>query len=153
MNIILDIDYTLIDSHGYDLTERPYLEEFLYYLFSRFKNVSIWTAGSVEWFDYVNKKIFSKYLKDEKFHHVWTFDNCKIVYGSYGSQEIIKPLNSIYDNEYNNFNTIIIDDTEFTFSENILNAINIKKFFLENDKDDELMGIIPLIENKIIELK
>uniref|UniRef100_A0A6C0AEK9 Uncharacterized protein n=1 Tax=viral metagenome TaxID=1070528 RepID=A0A6C0AEK9_9ZZZZ len=47
-----------------------------------FKNVSIWTACSVEWFDYVNQKIFSKYLKNEKFHHVWTFDNCKIVYDS-----------------------------------------------------------------------
>lgn len=67
-NIILDMDKTLIEGYfsiKHDkmvIEERPYLGQFLKFVFEHFDNVSIWTNANKEWFDYVYNTILYKYM-------------------------------------------------------------------------------------------
>jgi hypothetical protein len=153
MNIILDMDQTLI----FEVHRRPYLDVFLEICFLKFQNVSIWTAASQEWFDYVNentftpilKEISDKYLRSFKFDFVFTRNRCSLVKDSESIFTdvffIEKRLNKLFKSkekykDYTKDNTIVLDDDAFTFRKNYGNALRIFPYFGNTGPvDDELI--------------
>ena len=83
MNLVLDMDQTLIDGWiDQKVTPRPHLKQFLKLCFQDFQHVSIWTAASKGWYDYVYKKVFEDILNslDREFHFVFTNEKCNNVW-------------------------------------------------------------------------
>ncbi len=151
MNIILDMDGTLIDNIGFTPYARPHLKNFLNFCFHNFQHVSIWTAASPEWFQVVNQHIFQHLLEGRTFHFVWTRDRCTITTASYLDYDeldgrnnefvlcypgrIEKRLTKVYKafkKQYNRHNTLIVDDLPETYSKNYGNAIPIHKYEYNN---------------------
>lgn len=154
MNIILDIDGTLIDDKGL-LIGRPHLEEFLKYCFENFETVSIWTASSESWYQsvykYVLKEILDKY--NFKFYKVLTGERCtKVVlnfYSLYPTRVSIKPLVKLWkgNNVFTKYNTLIIDNTPNTFQRNYGNGIPIPTFNFSNQTDKYLLKLIKFLDH------
>ncbi len=156
MNIILDMDQTLIDGivdfsfvpfdSSIKIIPRPYLKEFLKFCFESFQYVSIWTAASEKWFESVNKEIFKPILEElngelnnkYKFDFIFTSNQCTIVwtYSEWHGQSIMhkeKRIRRLHKScskypQYTIDNTIIIDDTKITFKNNYGNGIHINPF-------------------------
>ena len=153
MNIILDMDGTLINDK---MEPRPHLKDFFRYIFEKFNHVSIWTLASVQWYTMAYERVFKPLLPlGKSFHFVWCRVNYKVsqpsILGGIFSMNlastgtgIIKPLTEVYKRfpiVYNPYNTLIVDDTPFTYSENPGNAIKVSTFG-NNMGDRELPDII-----------
>jgi len=156
-NIILDMDGTILDHLQLTVNclpqpiGRPYLDVFMKYIFNNFERVSIWTAGTKEWFQLCYYRVLKEYIPEGKlFDFVLTREDFKNFYP-------LKPLYFIYNKfpAYNVTNTLIVDDTPITYSQNIENAIGIKSFFYdlltkeERKNDCELIKLIDVLERKI----
>jgi hypothetical protein len=166
-HIILDIDQTLIGwlpeiSHvdnveiefnknlhrvdGWVVQYRPYLGDFLNFLFKQFKSVSIWTASSQQWADDVVNKILYPLMNSQyKFRSVLSRDHLPRRTGY--PLRYYKPLKLFWDTykDMNAENTLIIDDREKNFSQNESNGILIPKYSFGNQKDNHLKNIQPLL--------
>jgi hypothetical protein len=154
MNLILDMDGTLIDGFYNDYNEviikkRPFLKLFFKFVFNNFDNVSIWTNANFEWFNIIYENEL-KYLIPEgkSFDFVKTRET-SITYP-------LKDLEIIYIDspQYNENNTFIIDDCPETYQKNISNSIPIEIYNYEYEQniskiDTELLRIIKLFENKL----
>jgi len=169
--LVLDMDGTLLDFTKPPLSQsnrfsmfappepepvaRPYLREFLQYVFKYFKKVSIWTAGTLSWYNKCFQKVLSSCIPEGKgFDFVYTRNHFAYV-------RVVKPLTLVYANspEYNPLNTIIIDDNPNTYELNRKNAIGIKPFYYDlieqkylNDLDNydfELLKLIKVLQRKI----
>jgi len=139
---------------NYRIFYRPYLINFLKYV-SQFFNISVWTAATKLYADFIVENIFPKEIKPEfVFHSMHT---------EYGLRRYFrfKPLELVYDsypNEYNKKNTIIIDDLNDVYLANPNNCISIKPFKIFTDRlhifnttyesDTSLLDIIPQIKQK-----
>jgi len=164
-NIILDMDGTILDNiplsrfkqtiyHNVFLPqpiERPCLKQFMIYVFNKFERVSIWTAGTKEWFELCYNKVLKKYIPEGKrFDFVLTREHFTLLFP-------LKPLSFVYKKYilYNNTNTLIVDDNPITYSQNIENAIGIKPFFYDllsqkqREIDCELLKLIDVLERKL----
>ena len=172
MNLILDMDETLIYSkiNNYsiyaDPIPRPHLKEFLEFVFTNCKNVSIWTHGLKQWYDIVYEKVLKDLIPEGKtFHFVRTREtpigsyddfiqiNKKLYKINPGISSIsfLKPLLVIYKNypdEYNKNNTFIIDDNPTTYLLNKENVIAIKPYNGIDNLDTELLRIMNFIKKK-----
>ena len=172
MNVILDMDETLIThkinpySIFADPIPRPHLKEFLIFLFSNCKSVSIWTHGIKPWYNIVYNKILKNFIPEGKsFHFVITRDttignyndiieiNKKLrnINANISSISLLKPLFVIYKKypeQYNKNNTFIIDDNPITYLLNQENAIAIKSYNNIDNSDTELLRIMNLIKQK-----
>lgn len=171
MNIILDIDNTLVFGYNDEKTNktvlyrRPFLQDFFQFIFARFATVSIWTNASERWFSHVNYTVFSKIMPaDKKFYCVITKkdpdskEGEKGVYlnvenmihfgvhtGSATGNSMLKPLTYLYQlfpDIYNSRNTLILDDNPATYAENIANAITIKPYYLIEETTDKIIHIV-----------
>jgi hypothetical protein len=170
INIVLDMDQTLIDGHyitgNGDLTvsARPYLKEFLIWCFDNFDNVSIWTAASKQWFDYVNQNIFKPILQSigKKFDKVWVGDRVTFAwqYSEWHGHSVNtkqKRLSKLYrqnrnigGNPYNKHNTIMVDDSKASFQINYGNGIEVKPWYsggYKPDEDTELKELMVYFDN------
>jgi len=171
MNIILDMDETLIHrlfvkNRIYaEPIARPHLKEFLEFIFANSKNVSIWTHGLKEWYDFVYKKVLKDLIPEGKtFHFVRTREtsigdyvdfiqiNKKLrdINSGIPSISFLKPLLVLYKKypgEYNQNNTFIIDDNPTTYLINKENAIAIKPYNGIDNSDTELLRIMKLIKD------
>jgi len=167
--IILDMDGTLGDHVPIQLQKkiqgaplevepiaRPYVDLFIKYLFKRNFKVSIWTAGTSEWFKKFYTKVIEPCMPPGKIlEFVYTRADYDYIRGT-------KPLSKVYaaNPEYNPNNTTIIDDNPLTFIENEDNAICIKSFFYDliepkyradlEHYDYELLRLIKVLEQKIL---
>lgn len=147
MNLILDMDGTLIDNYWciktyrQNIVPRPYLKDFFEFIFQHFERVSIWTNAFQDWYDEVYEKVFRYYIPEGKsFHFVRTREDL------YHIRRFVKPLSEIYEKypEYNSYNTLIIDDIPKTYSLNLENAIPILPYLylhMDNDENNENIGI------------
>lgn len=139
MNIILDLDGTLIFGveHPALCKPRPFLREFLFYCFSNFQRVSIWTASSADRYNKIREVILNPILKDIKmeFDFEWTSEKCTVKwkqtgYGLTSTYLLHKKLKKLWTKKpYNKSNTIIIDDTASTFQLNYGNGILIPSYY------------------------
>lgn len=170
-NVILDMDGTLLDNIPpklqdpsykhikkntiYQPIARPHLKDFLEYVFRNFKRVSIWTAGTKEWYEQCYGEVLRHYIPEGKsFDFVLTREDFQRYYP-------VKPLSFVYKThpEYNSTNTLIVDDNPVTYSENVENAIGIKSFFFDlltkeqrgnlNCHDFELLKIVVIMDKML----
>ena len=153
LSLVLDMDGTLIShiargptTEEYLPVARPYLFWFLCACFENFLCVSIWTAAEPRWYYRVSDMVLqpillevSKYLgKPCSFSFVWSRKACRVIVPGYTPNSppvhMTKPLDRIWAKDrrpycyYTADNTIIVDDNEQTFVENLENAIHIPKF-------------------------
>ena len=176
LNIILDLDETLINSQAFeDITpqekkkfmrrfknhnmdgyylvcERPHVQDFLDYVFKNF-NVSVWTAASELYAKFVIKNVIL--VKPERKLEYFFWDkHCKISRKKFNKQP--KNLNLLIDNlaEYYKDNTLIIDDLDDVYKVQKCNSIPAIAFDVSeqnSDGDNFLQNIIPVLEKLRIE--
>lgn len=163
MNIVLDIDETLIHSkrtpdrnaklklnfggpETYHVVMRPGLKEFLRFVFKNFQTVNIWTAGTQ---DYAYK-IMSNILTKSQQQKLKFFNTRKhVVAGT-------KPLSKIFntpeavDLDIHPYNTIIIDDKLDVIQHNPGNGILIPAF--TGDMSDTYLFKLIVVLQGLLEL-
>jgi|688.fasta_scaffold185111_3 hypothetical protein len=150
-NLVLDLDNTIISSltkdefenrkidnkvkfqpvcNGlYYTMERPYLNEFLNYIFPRF-HVSVWTAASKDYAQEIIEKFIIKGKKNRKLRGFLYNSHCK------ESMDLINPktmkdLRYLYVSKnklFNPNNTVIIDDLKEVLNNNKKNSIDSEYF-------------------------
>ena len=159
MNIILDMDETLLSGFYINddlvfIEERPFLDAFFLYIFSRFENVSIWTHATTNWFLYCYDRVLKKYLPEGKtFFQVITRDNDFIPLRPNLAKRL-KDFYRLFPNHHK-YNTFILDDNPCTYVHNIKNSIPIKPysgitwFGGKNVYDSELLNIIQYLEKHL----
>jgi NLI interacting factor-like phosphatase len=167
MNIILDMDQTLIDGiFGLDVTPRPHLNTFLKWCFENFTNVSIWTAASNEWYDYVYINVFKDILEslNTSFHFVFTSNRCTNVwtYSEWDGcskrtiEKRVRKLHRYKSEKYRDYtidNIIIVDDVKSTFTSNYGNGIQISPFINYGGigkNDNDLLKLIIYLRDVVI---
>ena len=156
MNIILDVDGTLVDGDGYNVWSRPFLKEFIEFCFATFITVSIWTAASEDWYQLVYQSTLKALLPPNKsFLFVFTGNRCvsetdwdAIESGEFYPRTIsVKPLSKVWRKfkQLNRHNTLILDNTCTTYSRNFGNAIPIETFERQDTTDRELFKLMQWI--------
>jgi TFIIF-interacting CTD phosphatase-like protein len=175
-NVLLDLDETLISAKTetelencnldlsnfkvitmdhYFIYERPFLQDFLDWLFDNF-NVSVWSAGSKDYVFYIVEHIIYK-NKKRKLDFILYADHCDLV------PPKTKPKNLDYmffGNKHTPHikrdNTVIVDDLNKVYNNQPDNCIPIYPFDVckkGSEIDDELLKIADDIkeyfENKI----
>jgi len=147
-HVILDIDHTLLvaecdvfEEEIIGVTLRPYLKEFLLFLFGEFSTVSIWTAGDEEYAEEIVEKHLGPLIGKNKFFFVWSGKRCTLDRAlprrgldsrEFTFEEVpYKNLSKVFGvyKELDWFNTMIVDDTKRTFMNNYGSALHIRKFY------------------------
>lgn len=171
-NLILDLDNTIISSLTkeeytkrkidpkvkftsvcdglYYTLGRPYLDEFLKYIFQHF-NVSVWTAASKDYAIEIIKKYIIKGNKNRKLKSFLYDVHCKESIDNI-NPKTPKDLRYLFSNKktgYNKDNTVIIDDLKDVIKYNKKNVIDSEYF--DASKKDALKDIFLL--NLIKDLK
>jgi TFIIF-interacting CTD phosphatase-like protein len=174
-NIILDLDQTLISSEyitkfnfkrngkkmityqyaimpsHFIIFARPYLQQFLDFLFKHF-NVSVWTAASKEYGLFIiDKFILTK--PNRKLDFFFYSYHTKL---SIKKEQRLKSISLLWTmfrlRKYNLKNTFIIDDNSDVYDAQPYNTLRIKEFFYEeNEENDvELLRIKEKLQKLII---
>lgn len=173
-NIILDLDQTVISAEAseeldfkkyqeksklfrsdnmdgyYMVYSRPYLQEFLDYIFKNF-NVSIWTAASKDYALFIIEKIILDKKVDRKLDFIFFSYHCDI---SKKTKKYSKELCTLWDIHklpgYSSKNTVIIDDFKTDVHKSQPNNCIISppfKFTKDGSENDTfLKDIIPQLE-------
>lgn len=161
LNLVLDMDSTLISNLGVQIIPRPHLQPFLTFCFRNFKSVSIWTAADATWFAAVNHALFQPIMKristnigkhcQFRFVFVRPQGTIKFVIRPevhFAPRPIfVKELSKLWNSpvrfpDFTQHNTLIVDDTPETFSQNYRNAILIPAFASNNTQDHELLKLM-----------
>jgi TFIIF-interacting CTD phosphatase-like protein len=162
INVVFDLDETLIFSipmkqvpailpdwlkkfkthkmaEDFLVVERPGLQKFLDWVEQNFR-ITIWSAGSPEYVDFIRKNVFGK----RKVYNVFNSKDCEVSQKIYGTH-FIKNLELLWDKYnlkgYGPDNTLIIDDLRKNTTPQPNNSIHSKKFIStkkESLKDNEL---------------
>jgi len=158
LNILLDLDQTLIysnsnnknkhdfivkfDTEEYYVRKRPGLDIFLKYCFDNFKTVSVWSAGE----DNYVKQIVSNIFGNRNPHILWSRNTTE----TFNKHVCVKPLKKVFINypEMNHTNTLILDDNPTTAVFNKLNWIRAECYSGEQD-DIFLYNLILYLNNYI----
>jgi TFIIF-interacting CTD phosphatase-like protein len=124
--------------------KRPYLNEFLEFAFTYFKNVVVWSAGQEDYVHEMCKHIFKNFPCPDL---IMTRKHC-----DYNEKDnsLFKPLTKLYQllPDANQSYTIMIDDRDDVMSKNLNNGIVIPPYTpsLQNlssiQKDDNLLKLI-----------
>lgn len=181
-NIILDLDETLLstvdikdknDTKGvndldalqmktefkfYDflITPRPYLQDFLKFLFTNF-NVSIWTAASKDYACYIVDNLITPAKSNRKLTCLFFDMHRNIsekIYNAPKKLELLWSHFNLYD-DFNEKNTIIIDDLQDVkksqpSSTYQIPAFDVRKAGYENDR--ELKKLKKLLSENLVGL-
>jgi 2-hydroxy-3-keto-5-methylthiopentenyl-1-phosphate phosphatase len=172
MNIFLDLDNTCIYSiesenykkkkwmndfkshkmeNSFVVFERPGLQKFLNWLFKNF-SVYVWSSGTKPYVEWIVKNIIEN--ENRKVKKIFHLTHCKKSQKKYGSHNI-KKMDLLWDSfdleDIGPYNTLIIDDLEDVFMNNLKNSIPIKEFITSKKSinDNELESI----KKKLIKLK
>lgn len=142
-------DITRIHGATIPVYKRPYMHEFLDFLFANFTDVAIWTAADSSWLNVNLNGVLRPYKN--KFLFTWdrSMLDTNVSYPFYS-----KPLEKIWDKypEYNKSNTLIIDDTKNITKTNNDNHILISKFLpkKENKFDMTFLNMINELNLRMI---
>jgi RNA polymerase II subunit A small phosphatase-like protein len=120
------------DEHWYFTLKRPFLDEFMKYVFDNFK-VAIWTAGGS---DYASEAISRAGIDKNKLEFFWTSERCTMKYDfETGFRYGVKNLEKVHKSlGWDLNNVLIVDDVQKTAINNYGNLIHIKEFC--NDRSD-----------------
>jgi len=163
-HLILDIDGTLVHTMAHDgffegpdyedldlrlcSYKRPGLDDFIEFCFTHFQSVSLWTAGTQEYAEFIAKSIAPP---GYQFLFILTRIHCKdhpFIEGT-----LVKDMNDLWASEIaqtfqlNESNSIIIDDNEDYCSANPRNAIVVKTWKYLHASDFTLPTLQNYLEN------
>ena len=150
INLYLDLDETLIYAidmryrktlptyieqfkhhnfeNAYVILERPGLQEFLDWAFEHFA-VSIWSAASPDYVDYIAKTIVS--TKHRRLHRILNSDNCDQSMKLYGDDHL-KKLDMLWEHyrlpNHGPDNTVLLDDLCLNMRSQPQNCVRVVKF-------------------------
>jgi TFIIF-interacting CTD phosphatase-like protein len=131
-------DILIIDDHKFYVKKRPYLIQFIEYIFDNF-TVAIWSAGNRIYVEPIVDFIFGDYK--QFIHFIYSKEDC--IRELYNEREIfLKPIDNILS--YEPFEIIILDDNDQTFIKNINNAIKISAWY-GNENDTKLLECINIL--------
>ena len=134
----------------YIIFERPYVQDFLDTLFKEY-NVAVWTAASKDYALFVINEIILK-KPERKLDFIMFSYHCDISKKLYSTPKKLKLIFDILDiPNYNEDNTIIIDDLDDVYKAQPSNCINIKGFEILDEQsgyDKELKHMIKRVEEK-----
>jgi hypothetical protein len=169
LNIILDLDNTLICSisknvktppilnyslnhtyyQNYIIYGRPYLHYFLTEI-NKFANISVWTAAGKEYANFVVNHFFPPSIKLTFFYHGEHTE--QLMRSSYK----MKPLNYLferYPNHFNKYNTLIIDDLPFVIQSNKEYSIQITPFEINESKINNYYDLMTILnDNELVKI-
>jgi TFIIF-interacting CTD phosphatase-like protein len=139
LNVVLDMDATLIDHDGDTPIARPHLERFLYYCFDTFTRVSLWTAANEPWMQEVHSRILKPILDQHGFafdfmHHR---DQCTARDGF--NMKFLEQLYETFPGRYDCTNTLIVDDSPLIRKCNPHNTVPVPAFDADENPDDEVL--------------
>ena len=153
-NVILDLDQTLISAepveefkpkknrdfvkHNMDgyyyVFERPYLQEFLTFLFKNF-NVSIWTAATKDYALFIVDKVILKNKKERKLDYIFFSYHCGISEDLQDGTKALRMFWNVYNMPgYSEKNTLIVDDYDEVRNTQPDNCIVAPSFEYNNDQ-------------------
>lgn len=160
-NFILDLDQTLISAepceeydfkknkqkakkfvfHNMDnyyiVFERPGLQKFLTYLFDNF-NVSIWTAATKDYALFIIDKIIIAGNTNRKLDYIFFSYHCDISKKLKNNTKNLAVLWDIYKlKEFNEDNTVILDDYDEVQNTQPKNCITAKPFEFKDENSNE----------------
>ena len=134
----------------YIIFERPYLQQFLTFLFKNF-NVSIWTAASKDYALFIIDKIIRAGNKDRTLDYIFFSYHCGISKKlKKGSSKELSILWSYYKlPNYNENNTVILDDyIEDVYKNQKTNCIIAKPFEFK-DEDSNKDKFLKELQSKL----
>lgn len=152
-HIWLDMDETLLygDPDTFMATGRPYLLEFLAYIFQNFETVNIWTAAGQWWYNRAYAQVLKNTLPEgRQFENVWCGRCTSVIdYNDEYGHEFrdpyykVKQLKKVWRRfrNMNCHNTLILDNTRRTYERNYGNAIPITDY-VGGKEDDELKKLV-----------
>lgn len=164
--IILDLDETLIHSETnptkminpdftftitgekYYVRKRPGLDQFLVYLFKKFKVIGVWTAATR---DYATKIVNNIFLPEQKARLKYFMSRKHMIKGQKALHRIFDSTTDQECTACTRYNTIMIDDNPDVLENNPGNAIQIPQW-LGKGKDDYLFKLMIVLQS-IIDLK
>jgi hypothetical protein len=130
---------------------RPHVHNFIEFASKYFDKIFLWSAGLNGYVYAIQEEIF--YHSDIKPSLIWSRSDCVKKNGIF-----YKPLSKFYKYAEkfgaNATNTLILDDNELTFVENISNAIHIPVYEVEKtteDNDGNSIIIEPVTKKKVLE--
>jgi TFIIF-interacting CTD phosphatase-like protein len=168
LNCVLDLDNSIISSLSlreikkmkninarkltyhtmegyYRVYSRPYLKEFLEYLFENF-DVSVWTAASRDYASFIIDNIIIDGKKDRKIKMFLYDNNCDESQKMY-NENSPKDLRYLYNfNGYHKCNTIIIDDLADVFKANPKQTIRAPYFDAKKDESENDRFLLQAME-------
>jgi RNA polymerase II subunit A small phosphatase-like protein len=148
-NLFLDIDNTLVNSVMYSnnrikVYKRPYLDEFLDYVFKHF-NVSIWTAANKNYAQYIiNTVILVK--PDRTLHYLLYDEHCKLSKTFYGNLKDLRLLTKNLLLPISLKDTYLLDDLESNCLQQKAQCINIQPYNTKNTKDMRLLQVLEYLK-------
>jgi len=162
--LILDLDGTLVDSYhnsvdvkttlepipidgNMRIYMRPGLDAFLEECSLCF-TLAVWSASSKDYVEAVVKAIFDPL--GIKLAFVWSGERCVRKWDHFHGELItIKPLRKIWRRRtWHRQNTLIVDDTPRTYSQNYGNAVRIPTWSCSDESDMELERILDILRYK-----
>lgn len=175
-NIILDLDQTLISGEAveeydfennkkkakkfnyhnmdsyYVIFERPGLQKFLDFLFNNF-NVSVWTAASKDYGLFIIDKIILANKPNRKLDWFFFSYHCNVSSYLLNNTKDLRILwNIINIPNYNENNTVIIDDYDEVYKTQVNNCIIAKPFkFLDDNSEND--DYLKKLEPQLIKMK
>jgi TFIIF-interacting CTD phosphatase-like protein len=172
-NIILDIDETLIHTRmdaceadhiftiektKYYVLYRPYLHEFINFIFTNFETINLWTAATYDYAKNIVSRLLLNMLTDKSQLSKLKFFNTRQQVSKDGAKKLAKLFSTDYAKSLNIIenNTIMIDDKPSVFNYNTGNGFIIPAW--TGQKDDtfllKLQHVITVIqkENLIIDV-
>jgi TFIIF-interacting CTD phosphatase-like protein len=149
-HVILDIDNTLVDTRERPIFnrastlkiaspdmyvyERPHLDALLNWLFKNY-TVSLWTAGSKPYADWIEKNVIGV-RHGKSLRHVLSARDCQTSVDMYGTLKSLRYLNQI-DPSIKTDNVLLVDDMLSNCLHQRQNCVLVKAFDA-SEPDDEL---------------
>lgn len=137
----------------YIIFERPYLQQFLTFIFKNF-DVSIWTAASKDYALFIIEKIIIAGNKDRKIDYIFFSYHCSLskTYKKGSSKELSILWNKFKLPDFNENNVVIFDDYFEDVHKNQKENCIIAKPFEFNDKDSHKDKVLKILEKYLKEI-
>lgn len=137
----------------YIIFERPYLQQFLTFIFKNF-NVSIWTAASKDYALFIIEKIIIAGNKDRKLDYIFFSYHCGLSkkYKKDSSKELSILWNKYKLPGYNENNVVIFDDYFEDVHKNQKENCIIAKPFEFKDEDSNKDKVLKILEKYLKEI-
>jgi hypothetical protein len=174
-NLVLDLDNTLIfmcertiDTnklnsedilglfHGMPIIKRPGLESFLLFCFEHFGTVSIWTAATKDYAEWISEQLMLLLNNRYSFKYVLSNEKCMRFPAASYSAYTIKPLSTLYDidTSFTSNNTFLVDDLHFNGLFNPMNILVVHPFteqsIMSDEKDTFLNELVEIFITQIL---